>query len=262
MHASQGVACRRLHLSVVAASSSLGVMTGSTTTRRDTIVQSALQVMHESWKHALTPVAPQIVELLNKAVAQADAGRQVLPAPTHVLRAFSMPLDAVKVVIVGQDPYPTPGHPVGLSFSVASDVRPLPRSLQNIYRELHDDVGVVPPQHGDLSAWHEQGVLLLNTSLTVEAGSPSSHAKWGWQAVTSAALSALAARGGPLAPILWGRHAQKTATALSDYPSVVSAHPSPLSASRGFFGSKPFSRTNDHLHQAGASPVIWDLPEQ
>jgi uracil-DNA glycosylase len=177
-----------------------------------------------------------------------------------VLRAFAQPLDAVRVLIVGQDPYPTPGHPVGLSFSVAADVRPIPRSLQNIYAELGADLGLPQPGNGDLSPWAERGVLLLNRVLTVRPGSPASHRGRGWEAVTAQAISALVHRGGPLVAILWGRDARSLVPHLGDIPCVESPHPSPLSARSGFFGSRPFSRANALLRQQGADPIDWSLP--
>ena len=186
--------------------------------------------------------------------AEVAAGRGYLPAGEHVLRAFTQPLDAVRVLIVGQDPYPTPGHAVGLSFSVAPDVRPVPRSLQNIYKELGTDLGLPAPSNGDLSPWADQGVLLLNRVLTVRPGAAASHRGKGWEAVTGRAIEALVARGGPLVAILWGRDAQTLGTGLADVPRIESAHPSPLSASGGFFGSRPFSRANDLLRRAGRRP--------
>ena len=187
------------------------------------------------------------------------AGRGYLPAGDHVLRAFQRPLADVRVLIVGQDPYPTPGHPVGLSFSVARDVRPIPRSLTNIYRELSTDVGVPPAAHGDLTAWADQGVMLLNRVLTVRPGESASHRGRGWEEVTECAITALVRRGGPLAAILWGRDAQSLKPMLGQVPWVESVHPSPLSASRGFFGSRPFSRVNRLLEEQGGAPVDWSL---
>ncbi len=177
-----------------------------------------------------------------------------------MLRAFGTPLDAVRVLVVGQDPYPTPGHPVGLSFSVAPEVRPLPRSLANIFTELGDDLGLPRPMTGDLSTWAARGVLLLNRVLTVQPGAPASHRGKGWEQVTEAAIKALAARGGPLVAVLWGRDAQGLAPLLGDVPQIASAHPSPLSASRGFFGSRPFSRVNGALVAQAGEPVDWQLP--
>ncbi|MGA4669199.1 uracil-DNA glycosylase [Propionibacteriaceae bacterium Y1923] len=212
------------------------------------------------WAEALAPVEPTIRELGNFLRAELAAGRSYLPAGSAVLRAFSRPLADVRVLVVGQDPYPTPGHAMGLSFSVAPDVRPLPRSLANIYTELETDLGVAPAAHGDLSAWFEQGVLLLNRVLTVRPGVPGSHRGKGWEEVTECAIRALAARGGPLVAVLWGRDARSLVPMLAGVPIVQSAHPSPLSARSGFFGSRPFSRVNALLEQAGAPPIRWELP--
>ncbi|MBO9521730.1 MAG: uracil-DNA glycosylase [Nocardioidaceae bacterium] len=214
----------------------------------------------QDWARALAPVEPQIAAMGQFLRAEIAAGRGYLPAGDHVLRAFQRPLAEVKVLIVGQDPYPTPGHPIGLSFSVAPDVRPLPPSLVNIYKELIDDLGVDPPSNGDLSAWADAGVLLLNRSLTVTPGVSNAHRGKGWEPVTERAIAALVERGGPLAAILWGRDAQSLKAALGPVPWVESPHPSPLSAHRGFFGSRPFSRVNALLEQQGGTPVDWRLP--
>jgi uracil-DNA glycosylase len=219
------------------------------------------EVVHPSWVPALTPVEPLLAEIGDRLRAEAAAGRPFLPAGGRILRAFATPLDDVRVLILGQDPYPTPGHAVGLSFSVEADVRPLPRSLQNIFTELVDDLGVPRPTSGDLSPWCDRGVLLLNRVLTVGVSAPGSHRGWGWEQVTDAAVRALAARpDAPLAAILWGRDAQAVAPALDDVPCVLSAHPSPMSADRGFFGSRPFSRADAHLVELGGEPVDWSLP--
>lgn len=212
------------------------------------------------WAEALAPVEDDIARMGAFLRAEIAEGRGYLPAGEHVLRAFQRPLAAVKVLIVGQDPYPTPGHPVGLSFSVAPDVRPLPPSLVNIFKELVDDLGVPVPSCGDLTAWADAGVLLLNRSLTVSPGLANSHRGKGWEPVTERAISVLASRGGPLAAILWGRDAQSLKGALGPIPWVESPHPSPLSAHRGFFGSRPFSRVNQLLEDQGGTPVDWALP--
>jgi uracil-DNA glycosylase len=191
--------------------------------------------------------------------AETAAGRRYLPAGDRVLRAFTYPLADVRVLIVGQDPYPTPGHPIGLSFAVERDVRPVPRSLANIYKELHDDLGIAPAPHGDLTPWAEHGVMLLNRVLTVQAGASGSHRGKGWEAVTEAAIRALVARGGPLVAILWGRDAANLKPLLGSTPTITSVHPSPLSAHNGFFGSRPFSRANELLVAQGAEPVDWRL---
>lgn len=217
------------------------------------------ELVEPGWAAALAPVAPEIARLGELLRAEVAEGRPYLPAGANVLRAFTQPFDAVRVLIVGQDPYPTPGHPIGLSFAVERHVRPLPRSLQNIYRELHDDLGIPPAEHGDLSAWSQQGVMLLNRVLTVRAGAPGSHRGMGWEAVTDHAIRALVARDAPLVAILWGRDAETSRPLLGRTPIVASAHPSPLSARRGFFGSKPFSRVNALLEEAGAAPIDWEL---
>lgn len=212
------------------------------------------------WASALSPVQPQVTELGQFLRAEVAAGHGFLPPGPRILSAFTRPLADVRVLIVGQDPYPTPGHAMGLAFSVEAAVRPLPKSLVNVYRELHEDVGVIPPSHGDLSAWADQGVLLLNRVLTVRSGIPASHRGQGWEAVTDLAIDALVRRGGPLVAILWGREAQSLKPRLVDVPVIESPHPSPLSASRGFFGSRPFSRTNAYLAELGSEPVDWSLP--
>ena len=212
------------------------------------------------WAAALAPVDDRIAAMGRFLREEISAGHGYLPAGEHIFRAFQRPLGSVRVLIVGQDPYPTPGHAIGLSFAVAPDVRPIPRSLANIYQELRTDLGIEPPSHGDLSAWADQGVMLLNRSLTVRPSEPASHRGRGWEEVTDCAIAALATRGGPLAAILWGRDAQNLIGALGPIPWVQSAHPSPLSASRGFFGSRPFSRTNASLVTQRGEPVDWRLP--
>lgn len=212
------------------------------------------------WAAALEPVAGRIAAMGEFLRAEVAAGRRYLPEGRNVLRAFTSPFERVRVLIVGQDPYPTPGHPIGLSFAVERHVRPVPRSLQNIYRELNDDLGIPPVAHGDLTAWADQGVLLLNRVLTVQAGASGSHRGKGWEEVTQAAIEALVARGTPLVAILWGRDAGTLRPMLGATEIIASAHPSPLSASSGFFGSKPFSRANALLTAAGADPIDWRLP--
>ena len=212
------------------------------------------------WAQALEPVATDIAALGERLRAEVAAGRRYLPTGDHVLRAFQRPLAQVKVLIVGQDPYPTPGHPIGLSFAVEKHVRPLPRSLSNIYQELNADLGIPPAPHGDLSAWSDQGVMLLNRVLTVAPGAPASHRGWGWEKVTEHAIRELVARGGALVAILWGRDAANLRPLLGSTPIIESPHPSPLSASRGFFGSRPFSRANELLAQQGSAAVDWTIP--
>ena len=217
------------------------------------------EIVEAGWAAALAPVEAQVAAMGEFLRAEVAAGRRYLPAGDRVLRAFTRPLSDVRVLIVGQDPYPTPGHPVGLSFSVEPDVRPIPRSLQNIYRELGSDLGLPTPANGDLSPWADHGVLLLNRVLTVQPGAPGSHRGKGWEAVTEQAIRALVARGGPLVAILWGRDAQTLGPLLGSTPRIESAHPSPMSADRGFFGSRPFSRSNALLTQQGGAPVDWSL---
>ena len=218
------------------------------------------EIMAPDWAAALEPVAPRIKRMGEFLRAENTAGRGYLPAGENVLRAFRQPLADIRVLIVGQDPYPTPGHPVGLSFSVAPEVRRLPASLANIFREYTDDLGYPRPSNGDLSPWTERGVMLLNRVLTVQPGKIGSHRGLGWEEVTEQAIRALAARGGPLVAILWGRDARNLAPLLDGVPLIESAHPSPNSADRGFFGSRPFSRASRLLEEQGAGPVDWKLP--
>lgn len=218
------------------------------------------ELVAPDWAAALAPVEEHVHAAGAFLRAEVEAGRGYLPAGPDVLRAFTRPLADVRVLIVGQDPYPTPGHPTGLSFSVQPDVRPVPRSLANIFAELESDLGVPRPTTGDLSPWADQGVLLLNRVLTVRPGEPASHRGRGWEQVTARAIEALVERGGPLVAVLWGRDAQQLAPHLGDVPVVASAHPSPLSARRGFLGSRPFSRVDALLAEQGAAPVDWTLP--
>jgi uracil-DNA glycosylase len=217
-------------------------------------------IVETGWAEALEPVAPQVAAMGEFLRAEIAAGRTYLPAGEHVLRAFKQPFHDVRVLIVGQDPYPTPGHAVGLSFSVAPDVRPIPKSLINIYKEYAEDLGHPLPANGDLTPWAEQGILLLNRALTVQPGKSNSHQGKGWEDVTEQAIKALAARSEPMVAILWGRNARNLRPMLGEVPCIESAHPSPLSAHNGFFGSRPFSRANQLLEQQGAAPVDWKLP--
>jgi len=218
------------------------------------------ELIDAGWARALEPVAEDIARMGDFLRAEVAAGRGYLPSGENVLRCLTRPFDDVRVLVVGQDPYPTPGHAMGLSFSVMPDVRPIPRSLQNIFTELIDDVGVPRPTTGDLSPWADRGVLLLNRVLTVSPGRPGSHRGAGWEAVTEQAIRSLVARDRPLVAVLWGRDAQSLAPMLGETPVVASAHPSPLSASGGFFGSKPFSRVNALLERAGDHRIDWTLP--
>jgi uracil-DNA glycosylase len=217
-------------------------------------------IIDPGWADALEPVGGRIAAMGDFLRAEVAAGRRYLPSGENVLRAFKQPFDGVRVLIVGQDPYPTPGHAVGLSFSVAPEVRRLPGSLVNIFREYSDDLGFPTPATGDLTPWSERGVLLLNRVLTVQPGKPGSHRGKGWEEVTEQAIRALAARRVPMVAILWGRDARTLVPLLEGIPAIESAHPSPYSAANGFFGSRPFSRANQLLEQEGAEPIDWKLP--
>lgn len=218
------------------------------------------ELVDPGWARVLEPVADRVAAMGDFLRAELAAGRTYLPAGGNVLRAFAQPFDDVRVLIVGQDPYPTPGHAVGLSFSVAPDVRPLPASLVNIFHEYVDDLGLPEPSTGDLSPWAEHGVLLLNRALTVAPHRPAAHRGKGWEEVTEQAIRGLAVRGTPLVAILWGRDARNLRPLLGGVPCIESAHPSPMSARGGFFGSRPFSRANQLLVEQGAEPVDWKLP--
>jgi uracil-DNA glycosylase len=218
------------------------------------------EIVEPGWARALAPVADRITAMGDFLRAELAAGRSYLPSGNNILRAFTQPFDDVRVLIVGQDPYPTPGHAVGLSFSVAPHVRPLPGSLINIFREYTADLGYPEPSTGDLSSWTEHGILLLNRVLTVAPRRPGSHRGKGWEEVTDQAIRALGARERPLVAILWGRDARNMAPLLKGRPCIESTHPSPMSAQNGFFGSRPFSRANEMLRSLGVEPVDWKLP--
>lgn len=218
------------------------------------------ELVAPDWAAALAPVEAKVTAMGQFLREEIAAGHAYLPAGDQILRAFTRPMADVRVLILGQDPYPTIGHPVGLSFSVARDVRPLPGSLRNIYRELTTDLGIEPAEHGDLTHWFEQGVMLLNRVLTVRPGAPASHRGKGWEEVTACAVDALARRGGPLVSILWGRDAQTAKPMLRGTAVIESAHPSPLSARSGFYGSRPFSRANASLEEQGSDPIDWAVP--
>ncbi|MEU7312956.1 uracil-DNA glycosylase [Streptomyces sp. NPDC007083] len=218
------------------------------------------EIVEPGWAKALEPVSERIAAMGDFLRAEVAAGRTYLPSGPNVLRAFQQPFDEVRVLIVGQDPYPTPGHAVGLSFSVAPEVHRLPGSLENIFREMHSDLGLPRPSNGDLTPWTRQGVLLLNRALTTAPRRPAAHRGKGWEEVTEQAIRALVARGRPMVSVLWGRDARNLRPLLGELPAVESAHPSPMSADRGFFGSRPFSRVNELLAAQGADPVDWRLP--
>lgn len=219
-----------------------------------------IELVDPGWAKALEPVSDEIAAMGQFLRDEIAADRSYLPPGTDVLAAFARPFDDVRVLVVGQDPYPTPGYAMGLAFSVRPDVAPIPRSLANVFRELTTDLLVPQPSTGDLSPWADQGVLLLNRVLTVEPGFPGSHRGRGWESVTACAIEALAQRDQGLVAILWGRDAASAAVLLGDTPVISSAHPSPLSASRGFFGSRPFSRANASLHEQDVEPINWRLP--
>ncbi|XVS63266.1 uracil-DNA glycosylase [Actinosynnema sp. CA-299493] len=218
------------------------------------------EIMEAGWAEALAPVADRIAEMGEFLRAEVAAGRTYLPAGENVLRAFQQPFHSVRVLIVGQDPYPTPGHAVGLSFSVSPETRPIPKSLINIYTEYVADLGHPKPSNGDLTPWTERGVLLLNRALTVQPGKSNSHRNKGWEPVTEQAIKALAERDAPLVAILWGSQARALKPLLGADRCVESVHPSPLSAAGGFFGSRPFSKVNELLVKQGAEPIDWKLP--
>ena len=225
------------------------------------MAQQLEDLVHESWVPHLADQRDNLASLGEFLRAESHAKRAWAPAGSNILRALTQPLDDVRVLLVGQDPYPTPGHAVGLSFSVAPEVRPIPRSLANIYKELTVDLGVKAPSNGDLTPWTKQGVLLLNRVLTVQLGQPGSHRGKGWEEFTAAAIRAIADRPDqPVVAILWGKDAQTAADLLDDAPVIASAHPSPMSADRGFFGSRPFSRANELLEELGAETIDWSLP--
>ena len=218
------------------------------------------KIMDAGWADALAPVEDRITQMGAFLREQVAVGKKYLPAGDNVLRAFRQPFSDVRILIVGQDPYPTPGHPVGLSFSVDPSVKRLPGSLVNIFREYSDDLGYPKPSNGDLTPWTERGVLLLNRVLTVEPGKPASHRGKGWEAVTEQAIVALAKRDAPMVAILWGSDARKLGPMLGSIPCIESVHPSPMSAMNGFFGTRPFSRANQLLADQGAAAVDWRLP--
>jgi uracil-DNA glycosylase len=224
------------------------------------VTESLTNIVEAGWADALAPVEDQIARVGVFLREQIAAGKRYLPAGDQVLRAFKQPFADVRVLIVGQDPYPTPGHPVGLSFSVDPSVKRLPGSLVNIFREYSEDLGFPRPSNGDLTPWTERGVLLLNRVLTVEPGKPGSHRGKGWEEVTEQAIRALAKRDTPLVAILWGRDARNLAPLLGSIPRIESAHPSPMSAHNGFFGTRPFSRANQLLERQAAGPIDWRLP--
>ena len=208
------------------------------------------QRVHSSWKPVLEPFSNEITRILNSLNESS-----ITPSREQVFAALELPLTEVKCVIIGQDPYPTSGNAHGLAFSVASHVNKIPASLQNIFKELQSDLGYDAPVSGSLEKWRDQGVLLLNRVLTTEIGQSNAHQHLGWQRITEAIAKAAAEQGA--IAILWGKQAEELASFFKD--SVISVHPSPLSAYRGFFGSKPFSRVNEMLQIQGRAPIDWSL---
>lgn len=204
-------------------------------------------------------VLADIADFLN---GERAAARDFLPAPHLVMRALSVPVPDVRVLILGQDPYPTPGHAVGLAFSVARDVSPVPASLRNIFTELNVDIATPTPESGDLTPWTDQGVLLLNRVLTVTPGAAGSHRGRGWEGITLAVVRELVRVSAGFVAVLWGKPAAEVSAELGDAPVLRSAHPSPLSAYRGFFGSRPFSWANRELVRLGRDPIDWSLPSE
>lgn len=222
-------------------------------------VRTLREAVPEAWAEIL---APETLDLLGPIGGHLDAradSEDIVPAPHNIFRALTLPPDDVSVIIIGQDPYPTPGHAMGLSFSVPEGVWPLPPTLKNILRELENDIGIEPPQHGNLTSWHRQGVLLLNRHLTTAAGAPGAHDKLGWAAFTDHIVQALVRDNANRVAVLWGKEAQSVSPLLGNIPTISSAHPSPLSAHRGFFGSTPFSLANRYLESMGRRPVDWNL---
>jgi uracil-DNA glycosylase len=213
--------------------------------------------VHPSWQPALEDSREELAALEVFLSSQITGGIQVLPDPGKIFRALTLPVDQVKVVIIGQDPYPTPGHAMGLAFSVSSDVHPLPRSLSNIFTELQSDIGCKRPLNGDLSDWADQGVLLLNRVLTVSEGKAGSHREKGWEAITASLVQFLVTNHPSVVAVLWGKDAQQLAGLFQLNRVIASAHPSPLSAFKGFFDSKPFSRANSLIQSLGATEIKW-----
>jgi uracil-DNA glycosylase len=221
-----------------------------------------LAPVHESWRACLTDHGDVLADIAGFLNSERAEGRGFLPGEHLVMRALSVPLPEVRVLILGQDPYPTPGHAVGLAFSVAPDISPVPASLRNIFTELSDDIAVPIADSGDLTPWTDQGVLLLNRVLTVTPGAAGSHWGRGWEGITLAVVRELARVSPGFVAVLWGNSAAHVSSELGDAPVLRSAHPSPLSAYRGFFGSRPFSWANRELTRLGFDPVDWSLPAE
>lgn len=217
----------------------------------------------QSWRNAVgDELSKPYFKELDAFLAEERASGQVFPPEEEVFTALELtPFDAVKVVILGQDPYHDDGQAHGLSFSVKPGIK-TPPSLVNMYKELESDLGLPRPSHGNLVRWAEQGVLMINAVLTVRAHKPNSHKSKGWEKFTTAVIKALSQREAPMIFVLWGGYAKKKAKLVADHHVVIQGtHPSPLSARNGFFGSKPFSTINGHLRELGLEPIDWRLPE-
>ena len=210
-----------------------------------------------SWHNFFESEEPRLKAIAKALSVARGASKGISPEPANIFRAFQMPLEKTRVLIVGQDPYPTSGHAVGLAFGTSNETRPLPRSLNNIFLERKSDLGIPVSVNGELAAWQAQGVMLLNRVLTVSVGESGSHRGLGWEEFTEAAIKHLVSHGKPGVAILWGKDAATLEPILEKTPIIKSAHPSPLSANRGFFGSKPFSRANEILERAGQKPIDW-----
>jgi uracil-DNA glycosylase len=206
--------------------------------------------VHSSWKPVLEPFSADIARILGSL-----QGSSIAPAQDRIFAALEVPLSEVRCVIIGQDPYPTAGNAHGLAFSIPDQVAKIPASLKNIFKELHSDLGLEIPQSGNLEKWRDQGVLLLNRFLTTEVGRSNAHSNLGWQMITKGIAEAAANQNA--VAILWGTEAQALAPVFRE--SITSVHPSPLSAYRGFFGSKPFSKVNEALIRIGREPIDWRL---
>ena len=214
-----------------------------------------------AWASALPSEVLERIREIGSALEQRVGTERIVPEPTHVFRALSLPPDQVRVLLVGQDPYPNAAHAMGLSFSVPQSVTVLPGSARNIRTELASDLGIDLPSHFELLRWVDQGVLLLNRHLTSAVGNPGAHQSLGWDAVTDALIDTVVAHSPHAVAIIWGNQAAKLIPRLGSMPVIRSAHPSPLSAHRGFFGSRPFSQANALLAQAGLSPIDWRLEQ-
>jgi uracil-DNA glycosylase len=226
-----------------------------------TFADTLRKAVPTAWAELLGEQTLDLLDPIGEHLDARSATEQIVPAPHHIFRALTLHPDDVSVIIIGQDPYPTPGHAMGLSFSVPEGVWPLPPTLKNILQELSNDVGVTPPRHGNLQSWHRQGVLLLNRHLTTQAHHPGAHRRLGWATFTDRVVQALVEANTNRVAILWGKEAHSVSPLLGSTPTISSPHPSPLSAHRGFFGSTPFSLANKHLQSMGRGPIDWNLDQ-